>query len=321
MKRTARTTLLKPSTREFIKEARRTRGYSFFDWLHGYIYARWPYFYISVGTGEHRLTKIFGGIGSRLIQLFSFEKTNGKKSAGEKFADTYHGKVVPLNAAKQLVMIEEEISLKDLEQVVPYEKARDIILKNPDHIVLLDCPCRMARPNPCLPLDVCLIIGEPMAGFVAEHHPGHSRWITQEEAARILEEEHQRGHVHHAFFKDAMLGRFYAICNCCACCCGAMQAMRNGTPMIASSGYMCRADEEKCIGCGECIDVCQFKALSLNDGKIAIDEAMCYGCGVCTSTCSQQALTLIRESRKGEPLEIKELIKNYETNGVLNESK
>jgi hypothetical protein len=26
------------------------------------------------------------------------------------------------------------------------------------------------------------------------------------------------------YYKDAMLGRFYAICNCCACCCGAMQA-------------------------------------------------------------------------------------------------
>jgi tRNA (Thr-GGU) A37 N-methylase len=25
-------------------------------------------------------------------------------------------------------------------------------------------------------------------------------------------------------YKDAMLGRFYAICNCCSCCCGAMQA-------------------------------------------------------------------------------------------------
>jgi hypothetical protein len=26
-------------------------------------------------------------------------------------------------------------------------------------------------------------------------------------------------------YKDAMLGRFYAICNCCSCCCGAMEAL------------------------------------------------------------------------------------------------
>ena len=35
-----------------------------------------------------------------------------------------------------------------------------------------------------------------------------------------------------------MLGRFYAICNCCKCCCGAMQAHLNGVPMLASSGYV-----------------------------------------------------------------------------------
>jgi hypothetical protein len=26
------------------------------------------------------------------------------------------------------------------------------------------------------------------------------------------------------YYKDAMLGRFYATCNCCSYCCGAMQA-------------------------------------------------------------------------------------------------
>ena len=47
----------RPSTRAFIREARRTPGYSLFDWLHGYVYSRWPYLYISIGTGEHPLAK------------------------------------------------------------------------------------------------------------------------------------------------------------------------------------------------------------------------------------------------------------------------
>ncbi len=45
------------STRAFFREARKTRGYSLFDWLHGYFYGRWPYLYIGVGTGEHPLAK------------------------------------------------------------------------------------------------------------------------------------------------------------------------------------------------------------------------------------------------------------------------
>jgi hypothetical protein len=42
--------LLRPSTRTFTREARHTPGYSLFAWLHGYVYARWPYLYI--GSGE-----------------------------------------------------------------------------------------------------------------------------------------------------------------------------------------------------------------------------------------------------------------------------
>ena len=76
-----------------------------------------------------------------------------------KFEDTYHGKVLPLTATTQLVSVNENIYLGDLERVIPYQKAREIVLKNPDHIAVIDCPCRAAREHPCLPMDVCLIVG------------------------------------------------------------------------------------------------------------------------------------------------------------------
>ena len=298
--------LFKPSTKAFTKEARRTPGYSLFDLLHGYVYARWPYLYIGIGTGEHWLGRILGPVLGRLVRLFSFDANADPDNA--TLADTYHGKVVPLDAATQLVTVNEEIRLTDLEKIVPYTRARDIVLKNPDHIVALECPCRAARPDPCLPLDVCLIVGEPFAGFIAEHHPHRSRWITPAEAVEILRAEDERGHVHHAFFKDAMLGRFYAICNCCECCCGAMQAHQRGTPMLASSGYVCQVDTGLCVGCGVCADTCQFGALAMGDGLLVIDTAACMGCGVCVSQCAQDALALVRDSSKGKPLEIRQLI-------------
>ena len=300
--------LLRPSTHAFVREARRTPGYSFFDWLHGYVYLRWPYLYIGLGAGEHPLARVFGPLVRALSRLFPLRATDGSSPERITLADTYHGKVVPLEAAKRLVTVGEEISLTDLEQVIPYARARDIVLRNPDHIVVLECPCRASRPNPCQPLDVCLVVGEPFASFVAEHHPRRSRWITPEETVEILSAEHERGHVHHAFFKDAMLGRFYAICNCCACCCGAMQAWRNGTPMLASSGYVSQVDAEQCIGCGVCAEFCQFEALSVSDGVAAVDGALCMGCGVCVSRCGEGALSLVRDPSKGEPLEIHELM-------------
>ena len=295
---------VKPSTQQFIREARRTPGYSFFDLIHGYIYARWPYLYIGIGTGEHRLSKWLAPLGGWANKLITRKKEDESPESQIGFADTYHGKAVPLETAKRLVSIDEEIKIHDLEQVIPYKRARSIIMQNPEHIVALECPCRAARPNPCLPLDVCLIVGEPFASFVHEHHPRHSRQITRDEAIAILKAEDDRGHVHHAFFKDAMLERFYAICNCCECCCGAMQAHRSGTPMLASSGYVSQVDEDFCIGCGDCVPYCQFQALELVDGYNHVIYEKCMGCGVCTSKCEQHALSLVRDESKGVPLEI-----------------
>lgn len=297
--------LVKPSTQAFRQEARRTPGYSFFDWLHGYIYGRWPYLYIGIGTGEHWLARLLAPAVRRLGQAGLLRTDAPDRPT---FADSYHGKVVPLEAATQLVTVQEDVNLGDLEAVIPYAQARDLVLQHPDHIVVLDCPCRTARENPCLPLDVCLVIGEPFASFVAEHHPNRSRWISQEEAVDILRTEEERGHVHHAFFKDAMLGRFYAICNCCSCCCGAMQAQRHGTPMLASSGYVAQVDAERCIGCGTCAGVCQFAAIAVDGDRAIVDLSACMGCGVCATHCPQEAITLRRDPAKGEPLEIQKLL-------------
>jgi ferredoxin len=329
-----------------MEEARKIEGYSLADKLHGYVYGRWPYLYIGVGTGEHRLTKL-------LLPLFAFflrrahspareaaedsgPGVDTKAAAGDTgpheadaakkvveslgvpmrdmIADGYHGKVVRLDDARQLVTLEEEISLKCPEQVIPYPRARDIIMRNPDHIVALDCPCRSVRENPCKPVDVCLVIGEPFASFIVDHLPGRARRITQERAAEILREESERGHVHHAFFKDAMLERFYAICNCCSCCCGALQAYEHGTPMLASSGYVSRVDPENCTACETCVDNCQFHAISIVDGNgsaegwAVVDEEACMGCGVCESLCEWEAAVLVRDPSKGDPLEIRSLI-------------
>ena len=112
----------------------------------------------------------------------------------------------------------------------------------------------------------------------------------------------------HAFFKDAMLGRFYAICNCCSCCCGAMQAHERGTPMLASSGYVASVDEVLCAGCGLCADACQFGAIAVEDSLAVVDPDRCMGCGVCIAACPQEAFALVRDPSRGEPLEIRELM-------------
>lgn len=302
---------IRPSTRAFLQEARRTPGFTTLDTLHGYIYLRWAYTYIAIGLGEHWINRLIQSV----RRTFQPGESPPIDSSGgnSKIAEVYHGKVLRTDAARQLVSVQEDIDLRDLEQVIPYPYARDIVLRDPDHIVVIDCPCRSARAHACQPLDVCLIIGEPFASFIAEHHPEKTRWIDADEACEILEREHQRGRVHQAFFKDATLGRFYVICNCCACCCGAMQARRNGTPLLAASGYSIEIDVQSCIGCGDCVEVCAFDAISERGNSVQVDRSICMGCGVCVSTCPTEALTMLRDPNKGEPLEISALITDQET--------
>jgi len=96
-----------------------------------------------------------------------------------------------------------------------------------------------------------MVIGQPMVDFVLAHNPKDSRRLTQQEALELLREEHLRGHVHSAWFKDAMMHRFDCICNCrqccCQCCCGGIETMRlHGVAIFASSGYVARLDPSVC---------------------------------------------------------------------------
>jgi Fe-S-cluster-containing hydrogenase component 2 len=53
-------------------------------------------------------------------------------------------------------------------------------------------------------------------------------------------------------------------------------------------------NEEKCIGCGFCIEFCPMRALELRDKKVIFTPERCIGCGVCVHKCPEEAIVLIR---------------------------
>jgi NAD-dependent dihydropyrimidine dehydrogenase PreA subunit len=289
--------LILPSTRASMRPRRSTppsgsggggggRKHGTLNALHGYVYGRWPYQYIDFCVN---------------VLLPRLKKPEHKRW----WANHYHGKVLPTELARRIITLERDIKRTDLEQIVPYPMARDIVLKGPPGITLLECPCRHARENPCGPTDVCMVIGE--SNFTVEHQPQRSRRITQEEALEVLAAERERGHVHTAYFKDACGDRFYAICNCCKCCCGGLEAMvKHDVPMVASSGYVAQVDEEACIACADCEAACPFEAIAVN-GHSQVDWEACMGCGVCEAQCEMEAVTLVRDEKKGVPLDVWEI--------------
>ena len=278
--------LILPSTRQAFRQQGLGRIFHFQTW-HFYVYGRWPRRYIGL------LIHFFFGLIDRL----------GRRPR-LWWANHYHGKVLTPSEARGIIEVNKTIPLQDLDRVVPYQTARQLVLETPLDIAVYECPCRLARAVHCEPTQVCMIIGQPFVDLVLEHHPHTSRRLVREEALELLAAEHQRGHLHIAWFKDACLDRFFAICNCCRCCCGGIDAMlHHGIPMIASSGFVAAVAEDLCVGCERCADNCAFGAIAIN-GHAQVQAVRCMGCGVCVDQCRQGAITLKRDPGKGLPLDV-----------------
>jgi ferredoxin len=278
--------LILPATRRTFRSQGLRRALRLQTW-HLYVYGCWPRVYI----------------GALIHGLFRFLAVS--PVPGRHFlSNHYHGKVLTPEHARSLVTVEKPIRLRDLEQVIPYPVARLLLLDTPLDMAVYECPCRLTRAVPCQPTQVCMIMGQPFVDLLLEHHPRTSRRLARDEALELLAAEHRRGHVHVAWFKDACFDRFFAICNCCRCCCGGIDAMlHHGIPMIASSGFVAAVAADRCRGCGACAAVCPFGAVSVN-GQATVDGLRCMGCGVCVDQCRSDAIRLVRDETRGVPLDV-----------------
>jgi heterodisulfide reductase subunit A len=71
---------------------------------------------------------------------------------------------------------------------------------------------------------------------------------------------------------------------------------------ITTSGLVAEVNPDKCIGCGECVEVCPYSAIELLEitkefedvsiiiNKSTINSALCKGCGTCAATCKVGAI-------------------------------
>ncbi|MCI8320256.1 MAG: 4Fe-4S binding protein [Dorea sp.] len=195
------------------------------------------------------------------------------------------------------VYVQEPVLTNEkMNHILDYERATHIV-EEAKYIGLGTCYCRHKMyhaGHPCeidAPWEVCLTF-DNVARSLAEHGD-YARLISKEEAKEVLELSYESNLVqigenvreHPAF-----------ICNCCGCCCEALQAARRFSPMqpVATTNYIPKVSLEKCIGCGKCEKVCPISAVSMKEKHPVIDEEICLGCGVCARNCPVKAIELER---------------------------
>ena len=187
---------------------------------------------------------------------------------------------------------EEALPEESHTEILDWERASHIV-ESADLISVGMCSCHHKKQHlgeACnRPQKVCLSFGLGADMLIRN---GMAEPVTTREGMRILEQAKSAGLAQTA---DNVQRDMSYMCNCCGCCCGMMQAIRTFDIQnaIVSSNWIMDVDRSQCNGCGDCVDTCPVRAISLEVGKIGKkkrrwavrDEALCLGCGSCYPTC------------------------------------
>jgi NAD-dependent dihydropyrimidine dehydrogenase PreA subunit len=57
--------------------------------------------------------------------------------------------------------------------------------------------------------------------------------------------------------------------------------------------YEVKVDQEKCAGCGECVDICPGEVFEMQEEKsVPVNAEECVGCDSCVEVCEEGAITV-----------------------------
>jgi len=207
------------------------------------------------------------------------------------FSETRGGILRHVPALHRVIPVEQAIPFQ--VEIHPYERATEL-LEGALSWGVRSCICRVQQRlvgKGCeRPVETCLVFAPVEHAF---DRSKVDRVITKEEAQQILRATEEAGLVHTAGnYRD---GIDY-ICNCCTCCCGILRGIAEFGIMtaVARSNFHVVVETDACSGCGNCIERCQFNALSTADAIVVVDYNKCMGCGLCVESCATDALQLAR---------------------------
>ena len=254
-----------------------------------------------IGFFEFSLMRTRGDIDQKYLSELFYQYINVEE---DFIKDLFLGMDTKLGR----VFVNESVLMTEkTNHILDYERATHII-EEADFIGVGTCFCRHKNFHlgiPCklnAPMETCLTFGN-VARSLAEHG-GYTRPIDKAEAKEILEMSYSYNLVqmgenvreHPAF-----------MCNCCGCCCEALEAVRRFSPMqpIATTNYIPKINYDDCVSCGKCEKVCPILAISMQEEVVKGDcsfDNLHDSCHVIKGNDSSD--TLHAKCQKNRPLDI-----------------
>ena len=167
-----------------------------------------------------------------------------------------------------------------LARVLPVEKA---IESEPKKLKMEELSYWVEKYDPSLSVAVCQcrrarrIIGEGTGdpedewcielGKYAESciKTGRARRISKKECYDILQRAEELGYVHEVTNIDGCENSLF-ICNCSwDTCLGLRTSWWTNTPSMSRSNFVAEVDPQKCMACGQCVEVCPENAVKLGE--------------------------------------------------------
>lgn len=184
--------------------------------------------------------------------------------------------------------------------VLEFERASEVI-GSASHMGVSLCYCRHKMQHlekACgAPVEICMTFNTSAASLIRH---GHARRVDAVEGMELLHRAYENNLVQ--FGENVRQGVNF-ICNCCGCCCEAMLAAKRFAILhpVHTTNYIPSVIQEKCNGCGKCVDVCPVEAMSLVSAnnphkprkrRARLAHELCLGCGLCVRACPEETISL-----------------------------